>query len=88
MVALWLASLTLLYPRAGENHAMAQLPLCAVMSGVALASLRTLLARWRSWDAPRAMLAGLLVALGLGWFWTGAVTYIPTPRGAWRDPGL
>ncbi len=81
VVALWLAALTLLYPRAGENHAMAHLPLAAVMSGVVLATLRSHLADWRLWDAPRAILAGLLVAGGSGWLWTGAVSYIPTPLG-------
>lgn len=82
LIALWLASATLLYPRAGENHAMAHLPFAAVMSGIVLAtSLRQLAAR-RAWDAPRAMLAGLFVAGGIGWLWTGAVSYIPTPLGA------
>ena len=80
-LALWLAGLSLLYPRAGENHAMAHLPLAAVMSGVVLAELLPYLRGRRSWDGPRAMLAGLLVAGGIGWLWTGAVSYIPTPLG-------
>ena len=82
LVALWLAGLTLLYPRAGEIHAMAHLPLAAVMSGVVLAALLPHVAGWRLWDAPRAILAGLLAAGALGWLWTGAVSYIPTPLGA------
>ena len=82
LIALWLASATLLYPRAGENHAMAHLPIAAVMSGVVLATIRRQLANPRAWDAPSAILAGLLVAGGLGWLWTGAVSYIPTPMGA------
>ena len=82
LAALWLAGLTLLYPRAGENHAMAHVPQAAVMSGVVLATLRRYLAEWRNWDAPGAVLAGLLVAGGIGWLWTGAVSYIPTPVGA------
>lgn len=82
VVALWGAALTLLYPRAGENHAMAHLPLAAVMSGVVLATTLPLLTDWRAWDGPRAILAGLLVAGGVGWLWTGAVSYIPTPLGA------
>ena len=82
LVALWLAGLSLLYPRAGENHAMAHLPLAAVMSGSVLAKLRHQLRDWRSWDGTRAILAGLLVAGGIGWLWTGAVSYIPTPLGA------
>ncbi len=82
LAALWLAGLTLLYPRAGENHAMAHLPLAAVMSGAVLAKLLPQLGSWRRWDAPGTILAGLLVAGGIGWFWTGAVSYIPTPVGA------
>ncbi|MCY4062080.1 MAG: glycosyltransferase family 39 protein [Chloroflexi bacterium] len=81
LVALWLAGLTLLYPRAGENHAMAHLPLAAVMSGVVLAKLPAHLGDRRLWDGARAILAGLLVAGGIGWLWTGAVSYIPTPLG-------
>ncbi len=82
LIALWLASAALLYPRAGENHAMAHLPFTAVMSGIVLTTTIRQLAKWRAWDAPRAVLAGLLVAGGLGWLWTGAVSYIPTPLGA------
>jgi len=81
LVLMWLAGLTLLYPRAGENHAMAHLPLAAVMSGVVLAQLLPSLLDRPSWDGPRAALAGLLVAGGIGWLWTGAVSYIPTPEG-------
>ena len=82
LIGLWLAGATLLYPRAGENHAMAHLPFTAVMSGVVLATIRSQLVNPRAWDAPCAMLAGLLVAGGIGWLWTGAVSYIPTPMGA------
>ncbi len=82
LAALWLAALTLLYPRAGENHAMAHLPLAAVMSGLALAALRPQLGEWRHLEGARAILAGLLAAGALGWLWTGAVSYIPTPMGA------
>ncbi len=81
VVGLWLAGVTLLYPRAGENHVMAHLPLAAVMSGVALAAVLPQLANPRAWEATRAILAGLLVAIGIGWLWTGAVSYIPTPMG-------
>ena len=81
LVLMWLAGLTLLYPRAGENHAMAHLPLAAVMSGLALAQVLPSLLDRRAWDGPRAALAGLLVAGGIGWLWTGAVSYIPTPVG-------
>ena len=82
LVVFWLATLSLIYPRAGENHAMAHLPLAAVMSGIVLARVLPPLADWRAWDAPRAALAGLLLAVGIGWLWTGAVSYIPTPVGA------
>lgn len=82
LIALWLATAALLFPRAGENHAMAHLPFTAVMSGIVLATIVRQLANQRAWDAPRAILAGLIVAGGLGWLWTGAVSYIPTPMGA------
>ena len=82
LVAIWLASATLLYPRAGENHAMAHLPFAAVMSGIVLATIMRQLVNQRAWGTPRAILAGLIVAGGLGWLWTGAVSYIPTPLGA------
>lgn len=82
LIVFWLATLLLLYPRAGENHAMAHLPLAAAMSGVVLARILPPLADWRAWDASRAALAGLLFAVGLGWLWTGAVSYLPTPVGA------
>ena len=60
---------------------MAHLPLAAVMSGLVLAKLSAHLADRRLWDGARAILAGLLVAGGIGWLWTGAVSYIPTPLG-------
>ena len=82
LILMWLAALTLLFPRAGENHAMAHLPFAAAMSGVVLATVLPQLADRRTWDAPRAVLAGLLLAGGIGWLWTGAVSYIPTPVGA------
>lgn len=81
LLALWLATAALLYPRAGENHAMAQLPFAAVMSGIVLATAAPQLAAWRAWDAPRAILAGLMVAGGIGWLATGAASYIPTSMG-------
>ncbi|MCY3832852.1 MAG: glycosyltransferase family 39 protein [Chloroflexi bacterium] len=82
LVAFWLSTLALLYPRVGENHVMAHLPLAAAMSGVVLARILPPLADRPAWDAPRAALAGLLFAGGLGWLWTGAVSYLPTPVGA------
>ena len=85
LVALWLAGLTLLYPRFGEIHAMAHLPLAAVMSGIVLSKLAQSLGKWRtwqSWDATGVALAGLALGIGLGWLWTGAVSYLPTPLGA------
>ena len=81
LVLMWLASLTLLYPRVGENHAMAHLPFTAVMSGVVLARALPQLVDQRAWDTPRAVLAGLIFAGGIGWLWTGAVSYIPTQLG-------
>ena len=82
LVWMWLASLTVLYPRFGEIHGMGHLPFTAVMSGMVLAWLWPQLSNWRMWDVPRCVLAGLALGIGLGWLWTGAVSYIPTSMGA------
>lgn len=79
---MWLAGLSTLYPRVGEIHAMAQLPFAAVMSGIALAKLRCFMREPRNWDVPRLTLAGLALGIGIGWLWTGAVSYLPTELGA------
>ncbi len=79
---MWLAGLTVLYPRFGEIHGMGHLPFAAVMSGMTLAWLLPSMSNWRLWDVPRWVLAGLALSIGLGWLWTGAVSYIPTPMGA------
>lgn len=78
---LWLAALSTIYPRVGEIHAMAQLPFAAVMSGIMLAKLRQALRDPRSWDLPRLTLAGLALGIGIGWLWTGVVSWLPTPLG-------
>ena len=81
LMLMWLAALALLYPRFGEIHAMAHLPFTAVMSGLTLHWIAGGLTSWRSWDRTRMTLAGLALGIGLGWLWTGAVSYIPTPVG-------
>ncbi|MCY3572780.1 MAG: hypothetical protein F4Y70_15145 [Chloroflexi bacterium] len=75
---LWLAALSTIYPRVGEIHAMAQLPFAAVMSGVMLAKLRAAMREAGNWDVPRLTVAGLALGVGIGWLWTGAVSYLPT----------
>ena len=82
LALMWLAALTVLYPRIGEIHGMGHLPFTAVMSGMTLAWLWPQMSNWRAWDLPRAALAGLGFGIGLGWLWTGAVSYIPTSMGA------
>ena len=82
LVLMWLAALTVLYPRFGEIHGMGHLPFAAVMSGMALAWLMPHFPNWRGWDIPHLTLAGLGLGIGLGWLWAGAVSYIPTSMGA------
>ncbi|MCY3781905.1 MAG: glycosyltransferase family 39 protein [Chloroflexi bacterium] len=81
LVLIWLASLSVLYPRFGEIHAMGHLPLTAVMSGVVLAKVGPTLKNWRSRDMTNVMLAGLAFGIGLGWLWTGAASYLHLPLG-------
>lgn len=81
VILMWLATLLVLYPRFGEIHGMGHLPIMAVISGIVLAWLLPELSEWRQWDIPRQVIAGLGIALGIGWLWTGAVTYIPTQLG-------
>lgn len=82
VVLMWGATLLVLYPRFGEIHGMGHLPMTAVMSGMVLAWLLPEISSWRGWDIPRQVIAGLAVAVAIGWLWTGAVTYIPTQLGA------
>ncbi len=81
LVMMWLAGLSLLYPRFGEIHAMGHLALAAVMSGYALARVGRALDDWRAWDVTRVTLAGLALGIGLGWLWTGAASYLHLPLG-------
>ena len=82
IVLLWLSTLVVLYPRFGEIHAMGHLPFTALMSGIVLAKLLPILSQRRDWDLPHNVIAGLAFAIGLGWLWTGAVSYIPLDVGA------
>lgn len=81
LALMWLAGLVLLWPRFGEIHAMGHLPFTAVMSGLAMARVWPQLGRFKQWDIPRILLIGLALGIGIGWLWTGAVSYIPTRLG-------
>ncbi len=81
LVLMWLAGLSVLYPRFGEIHAMGHLPFTAIMSGIVLAKMSPELVQWRAWDMPRVALAGLAIGIGVGWFWTGAASYLHIPLG-------
>ncbi len=81
LVLMWLASLSVLYPRFGEIHAMGHLALASVMSGIVLAKVVPALAKPRDWDVTRTTLAGMGFGIGLGWLWMGAASYLPTPLG-------
>ncbi len=90
---MWLATAATLYPRAGEIHVMGHLPFVAVMSGVVLGTLWVNVSTRPWWAWPRettsvdTVLVGLLVALALGWLWTGAAAYVPSALGPGVAPG-
>ena len=81
LVLIWLATLTALYPRFGEIHGMGHLPFAAVMSGMVLAWALPPVVDPRQWQLAQTLLAGLALGIGIGWLWTGAVSYIPTSMG-------
>jgi len=84
---LWFANLGLLYPNISEIHAMAMLPLLAAMSGLAVGKLLpdirpAALLHWlRHADVQWLMLAGILIAVSVAWFWAGTAPYVPHPLG-------
>ena len=81
LVLIWLATLTVLYPRFGEIHGMGHLPFAALMSGMVLAWALPPVVDPRQWQLAQTLLAGLALGIGIGWLWTGAVSYIPTSMG-------
>jgi hypothetical protein len=83
-----LAAMATMLPRFGIIHVTAHLPFSALAAGVVLhhllAGVQPL--RWQrisQLSAPSAGLAGVLLAAGAAWAWTGAAPYFPTdyPRG-------
>lgn len=84
------ATAILLYPRFSEIAAIAHLPFTAIMSGVVLQQVLATQPTWRDWWQKAGVgdltLAGVGSALVLGWLWTGAVMYIPTPLGVGGTP--
>ncbi|MCC6802461.1 MAG: hypothetical protein IT319_06230 [Anaerolineae bacterium] len=83
IVALWIGAGAALYPSFGEDYAMAHLPLLAVMSGIVIDILLQRLARlrWRSATTDQLIAIGVALAIGAGWCWAVAVTYIPNALG-------
>jgi hypothetical protein len=83
--ALWLATTLTLLPRFSVVHAMAQLPLSAVISGVVVSTLvtdlRSVVQKLREGDTVRLVLFGMVVAVAFAWLWTGIVVYAPGPLG-------
>lgn len=84
---MWFVAGAVQYPRFGEIHAMGQLPLTAVMSGVALARLMVLLFAQEAGGALgqlRTLVAGMMLVISAGWMWTGVVSYVPLSIGPGR----
>lgn len=81
---LWLAGTAELVPRFDEAHVMTQLPLVCIAGGLTLAALAPtgrLLRQLRTVAAPTLVLAGVLIALLIGWLWLGAAPYFSAPLG-------
>ena len=87
VIVLWLASAILLYPRAGENHAMAQLPFAAVMSGIVLAISLRQLAAWRAWTRQARYWRACSSQAGSAG-WDRRCQLYPDAAGRGRDPRL
>jgi hypothetical protein len=86
LLGLWAAGAVTLFPKAGEIHTMALLPVLSVMSGWAAADLlpttRLRPIHWLREATPTAL--GLVSVVGLalvGWLWAGLITLIPTEVG-------
>ncbi|RMF77947.1 MAG: hypothetical protein D6737_16310 [Chloroflexi bacterium] len=89
---LWAAGATTIFPRPGEIHVMAHLPLTALMSGLVIGQLRPAFDRanfrQQMMNARIAdlTLGGIALSLAVGWLWTGATPYITGPLGRGRIP--
>jgi hypothetical protein len=77
LLMLWLAANATLLPNFGEIYVMAQLPLVAIMSGIAVALILPELVQRQASTSQRAML-GFAAIIGIGWLWTGVVAYFPS----------
>ncbi len=90
LLILWLGACVVLYPRFGEVHAMAHLPFISTISGIVLFRIVSMVEQPHKWfkSAPIAevALSGVMIALGIGWLWTGLVAYVPNPVGLGRNP--
>ena len=80
LLLLWLATLTLALPprRREPRHGARALRCRDVGHCAGVSAAKAVDPNGATWDGPRAILAGLIAAVGCGWLWTGAVSYIPT----------
>lgn len=82
---LWFAGGATVFPNFGEIYHMGHMPLLAVMSGIVIAAIiRTYptLGDWHTTtDSAHLVLAGLAVAVIIGWGWTISAAYSFGPLG-------
>jgi hypothetical protein len=94
VILLYAAGSATLFPRTGEIHVMGQLPILSVMSAVVIVRVIAGILQegatrkaWTRQSSAELTLAGVALALLVGWGWTGAAAYGATPLGRGATPG-
>lgn len=85
LILMFVATASLIYPRAGESAAVSHIPFTAIMSGIVLNSL------WREWQTIGltkclSINLGIVATIVLGWLWMGLVMYVPSTLGVGQTP--